>query len=218
MFNFIDFIKGNFLHAGPIVLAGAIAVAIITERMRALLWRYPVRNMSKFFEKMSDLIMADRIPEAVSYCEKFRDKPVARVAKEALLRAHQPENLIKDGLELAVTEATQQIQRRTGYLATIANVSTLLGLFGTIVGLVHSFEAVGNASAQQRSALLAAGISTAMNATMMGLAVAIPCMIAFSYLATQGNNLSKDVEKAAVRMLDLFNQRYFESGKKGEKR
>jgi len=80
---------------------------------------------------------------------------------------------------------------------------------GTIIGLVQSFEAVGAASAAQRSAMLANGISTAMNATMLGLGVAIPCMIAFSYLSSRGNKLVAEVDQAAVRTLDLLQQRYF---------
>lgn len=91
----------------------------------------------------------------------------------------------------------------------IANVATLLGLLGTILGLIQSFEAVGNASAQQRSALLAAGISTAMNATMLGLAVAIPCMVAFSLLVNKSNKLNAEVERAAVRVMEMIKQRYF---------
>jgi biopolymer transport protein ExbB len=94
------------------------------------------------------------------------------------------------------------VQKRTVFLATIANVATLLGLFGTIAGLIQAFEAVGAADAQQKSALLAQGISTAMNATMLGLAVAIPCMIAFSFLMNRTNQLTGDIEQSAIRALD----------------
>jgi len=123
--------------------------------------------------------------------------------------AHQPEPLIESTLEISIHEAQQAIQKRTAFLSTIANVATLLGLFGTIAGLISSFEAVGAADPQQKSALLAAGISTAMNATMMGLAVAIPCMVAFSFLMSQSNRLVSEVEQAAVRVLDLLKQRYY---------
>jgi biopolymer transport protein ExbB/TolQ len=126
-----------------------------------------------------------------------------------LLRAHQPESLIENSLEIAIHEAQQSIQKRTAFLSTIANVATLLGLFGTIAGLIHSFEAVGQADPQQKSALLAAGISTAMNATMMGLAVAIPCMVAFSFLMNQSNRIVAEVEQSAVRILDLLKQRFY---------
>ncbi len=207
--NFFDFIKNNILHVAPLIAAGGIAVAIIAERCRALFVVYPIKNAEGFFEKLTELVMAGRIGEAIATCDKHPLKPQAKVAKQALLRAHQPDNLIENGLMLAVGEATQAISRRTSFLATIANVATLLGLFGTIAGLIHSFEAVGHADAQQKSALLAAGISTAMNATMMGLGVAIPCMVAFSFLINRSNKLIADVDHAAVMTLDILKQRYY---------
>lgn len=209
MGNIVEFLRENFYHVAPILVAGAIGLMIIVERAQALSWNYPLKNSPFFFKKIRDLVVADRVNEAISLCERYRNKPVIRVAKEALLRAHQPESQLEDGVELAVIEATQQVQVRTPYLATIANVATLLGLFGTIVGLIHSFEAVGHANAQQKSALLAAGISTAMNATMLGLAIAIPSMIAYSILINKTNHLISEIEKTATLMVDIINQRYF---------
>lgn len=211
MGTMVEFISANFFHIAPIILAGLFGLAIIGERMNALLVVYPIRNPLAFFEKVRDLVMADRVAEALALCDQNRTKPVVRVVREALLRAHQPEDLIEEGLALAASEASLTIQTRTGYLATIANVATLLGLLGTIVGLIHSFEAIGTASAQQRSQLLAAGIATAMNATMMGLGVAIPCMVTFSFLMTKTNRLNVEIEQAGIRMMDIIKQRYYQA-------
>ena len=209
MGNFFDFLKTNFFHVAPLLAVGGFAVAIILERSRALLWIYPLANTPQFFEKLRDFVMADRLAEAIAFCDQHKHKPVAHIVREGLLRAHQPEALIEDGLELAVSEAGQRVQKRTQFLATIANVATLLGLFGTIAGLIQSFEAVGGASAQARAAMLAAGISSAMNATMLGLGIAIPCMLAFSYLMNRTNRLSVEIDQAAVRVMDLIRQRYY---------
>jgi biopolymer transport protein ExbB len=92
-----------------------------------------------------------------------------------------------------------------------------MGLFGTIIGLIHSFEAIGNANAQQKAALLAAGISTAMNATMMGLGVAIPCMIFFSFFMSKTNQLIAEIEQAAIRASDFIHQRYFDAESENRK-
>ena len=170
---------------------------------------YPIRDARGFFEKITDLVLAGKMSEAVAVCDRNAGKPAAQVVKQALLRSHQPDTLIEHGLQLAVGDATQAIQKRTSFLATIANVATLLGLFGTIAGLIQSFEAVGHADAQQKSALLAAGISTAMNATMLGLAVAIPCMIAFSFLMNKSNRLVSEIEHSAIHALDILKQRYY---------
>jgi biopolymer transport protein ExbB len=207
-----QFIQENFAHVAPILLAGAIGLVITFERFVALMWAYPLERPRSFYDKVRNLVLNERISEAIAYCERHRQKPAANVVREGLLRAHQPESVIIHGLEIAVGEAQEKIQARTPFLATIANVATLLGLFGTIMGLIQSFQAVGSANAQQRSALLAAGISTAMNATMLGLAVAIPCMIVFSFLTNRTNKLNSEVERAAVRVMDFIKQRYFSTG------
>jgi len=208
----LSFIYHNFLHVAPILLAGVFAVVITVDRFYALFILYPLARSDNFFEKIRNLIMTDRVSEAILLCERFRTKPVANVVREGLIRAHQPENLIEHGLQIAVGEAADRIQARTSFLSMIANVSTLLGLLGTILGLIQSFEAVGNANAQERSILLAQGISTAMNATMMGLGVAIPCMVIYSYLMNRSNRLNATVERSAIRTLDLLKQRYYKAG------
>lgn len=207
--NFFEFLKNNLSHALPILICGAIAIAIIAERLKALYQTYPIANPHEFYAKIAELVMGAKVQEAVSLCEKYPEKPVALVMKSALKRAHLPENLIEDGVRLAVSECTQSVLKRTSFLATIANVATLLGLFGTIAGLIHSFEAVGHADAQQKSALLSAGIATAMNATMLGLAVAIPCMVAFSFLISRSNRLISEIEDSSVRIGDILKQRLY---------
>ena len=122
--------------------------------------------------------------------------------KTALERVHQPEELIMNAIELSRNKFAEKIQKRTSYLATIANVATLLGLLGTIAGLIESFAAVGHADAQQKAALLANGISTAMNATMLGLGVAVPCMIIFSFFINKANRLVAELEGAGLMVLD----------------
>jgi biopolymer transport protein ExbB len=207
--GFLEFLKTSFLHVLPIFIAGAFAVAIIAERVKALFKTYPLQDRKTFFERLNELVISGKLSDAVAHCDRHPGKPEAVIVKQGLLRAHQPEELIEHGLQIAVGEATQTIQRRTSFLATIANVATLLGLFGTIAGLIHSFEAVGHADPQQKSALLAAGISQAMNATMLGLGVAIPCMIAFSFLTNRANRLVGEVDQAAVKTLDVLKQRYY---------
>jgi biopolymer transport protein ExbB len=197
------------LHLLPIAAAGVAAAAIVTERTVSLTKRYPLSNPEGFFEKLGDLVAAEKLGDAVALCEKYPAKPAAQVARQALVRAHQPEALIENGLEIAVGSAVQEISKRTAFLATIANVATLMGLLGTIVGLIAAFQAVGQADAATKSQLLAQGISTAMNATMLGLVVAIPCMIAYSFLMNRTNRLVAEVDQAASRTFDVIRQRIY---------
>ncbi len=211
MVGLTEFISSNFWHVAPILVAGAFAVAIVLERVRALYMVYPIVNEDKFFEGIQDSVMKGKVTDAVAICDRYPSKPVARIVKTALLRAHQPERLIEDGLALVVEDASQKLQRRTSFLAMIANVATLLGLLGTIAGLITSFQAMTEGDAQQKTILLAKGISEAMHATMLGLSVAIPCMVAFSFLANRTNQMISSVESSAVRVMDILKQRYFET-------
>ena len=210
MLGILIFVKNNLGHVAPLLIVGAFAIAIVLERMQALMITYPFSQFDAFFERVKYLVMADRLQEAMGLCDRFGGhKPTVQVVREGLLRAHQPDSIIEHGLQIVVGEFTEKIQARTAFLATVANVATLLGLLGTILGLIQSFEAVGSASAQERAALLANGISTAMNATMLGLAIAIPCMIAYSYLIARTNRLTGQMERAAIQTLDLLKQRQY---------
>ncbi len=209
MASIAEFLRLHFFHVAPNLLVGILGVAIIIERTKALFWTYPMQGKKKFFERLRELVMEDRISDAVALCNSYASKPIVEIVKEGLIRANQPEETIQDGLALAVGEATQKIQKRTSFLSTIANVATLIGLFGTIAGLIQSFEAVGHADAQQKAGLLAEGISVAMNATMIGLGIAIPCMLAFSFLMNRTNRLGAEIDHAAIKTLDLLRQRFY---------
>lgn len=209
--QFFEFLKDNLAHVLPILIAGAFALAIIVERFKALFVTYAFskKELDDTFEKINGHLSKGDIRSALEVCDKRSSKPAVQVIKTALNRSHLPEDVLNHGMDLSINEAASQIHKRTSYLATIANVSTLLGLVGTIAGLITSFEAVGHADAQQKSALLAAGISSAMNATLLGLGVAIPCMVAFSFLISRSNDLVSDLDQVKIRVLDMFKQQYY---------
>jgi biopolymer transport protein ExbB/TolQ len=207
--NLFEFIANNLGHVIPILSAGAIALAIMIERMKALYVHYPMKNAQSFFREIESLVGSGKLVEATQLCDQYPQKPVAQVTKAALIRSHLPDDAIEQGVAMKMSESTRAIQKRTAFLATIANVATLLGLIGTIAGLIHSFEAVGHADAQQKSALLSAGIATAMNATMLGLGVAIPCMVVFSLFVSRANKIIGDMEDAAMKIVDILKLRYY---------
>jgi biopolymer transport protein ExbB/TolQ len=200
--EFLDFIKNNFLHVAPILASAIFAGAIITERATTLFKGYSIGNIDGFFEKIRELTSKGKMTEAVALCNEFKGKPSADLIRSALERAHQPEDLILNSIEFSRNQYSEKIQKRTHYLAMIANVATLLGLLGTIAGLIESFAAVGHADPQQKATLLANGISTAMNATLMGLGVAVPCMVIFSFFINKSNRLIAELEAAGLLVLD----------------
>jgi len=207
--NFLKFITEHFWHAFPTLIAAAVAVAIMLERFKTLYLTYTMNNEELFFDQIRELVINGDVNEAIGLCDRNAEKPVAQVMKKGLIRAHQPESLIENGLEIAVEQNIQRVLKRTNFLAMIANVATLLGLLGTIMGLVTSFGAQGADNSQQKTALLAQGISTAMNATILGLLVAVPCMVMFSILMNKSQTLVSSVETAAIRVMDFLKQRHF---------
>lgn len=209
--GFLNFIRDHFWHAFPILLAGALAIAITIERFWSLFMDASMNDVEGFYAKISGYISKSQFGDAVKLCDNYSRKPVAKIMQAALSRAHLPESVIHDGIQISLQTNSGQLQKRTMYLATVANVATLLGLFGTIAGLIQSFEAVAHADAQQKSALLSAGISTAMNATMLGLGVAIPCMVVYSFLMNRTNVLIQQLDLGAVRSLDILKQRFYSS-------
>lgn len=209
MGKFSEFIVGNFSHTFPVILAGIFAIAIILDRVKMVFFTYPLAGRSKFYHRIRELVMAEKVQDAIALCDQYPEKPAAQVVKEGLLRAHLPEQMVNDGLNIVVGEWIENVSKRTAFLSMIANVATLLGLFGTIAGLIKSFEAVGGANPQDKSRLLAEGISVAMNATMLGLGVAIPAMVAFSFIMNKTNRMVSELDQCSLETLDIIRQRAY---------
>src|SRR5690606_18236337 len=128
MGKFSEFLVNNLSHVLPIILSGVFAVAIVVERIKAVFFTYPLAGRTKFYHRIRELVMADKIQDAIALCDQYPHKPAAQVMKEGLLRAHLPEQMVSDGLNIVVGEWVEQISKRTAFLSMIANVATLLGL------------------------------------------------------------------------------------------
>lgn len=196
------------IHLLPILTVGAISLAIIVERVIALYFRYPI-DSHRFMAEVKQKILANDIAGAIQYCSNQGNSLSARVVKSGLLRASRDNKQIQAAIEILAHEAVGSIRKRVGYLAMIANVATLFGLLGTIMGLIKAFAAVANVDAATKSVMLADGISTSMNATATGLLVAIPTMIAFSVLQSKANRLTEEVESCAMVTMDLLGARLY---------
>ncbi len=116
-----------------------------------------------------------------------------------------------DDVELAMEEQLMEIipklEKRTPYLATYANIATLLGLLGTIMGLINAFTAVANVDPAEKASLLSASISVAMNTTAFGLMAAIPLLLLFSYLQTKTTEIVDSLEMVSVKFVNLLRRR-----------
>ncbi|MFT6905714.1 MAG: biopolymer transport protein ExbB, partial [Oleiphilaceae bacterium] len=134
---------------------------------------------------------------------------MANMIGAGLLRLgrRQPREEIEYAMEEGLLETMPRLEKRTQYLATLANVSTLLGLLGTIIGLIAAFTAVASADPAQKASLLSQSISVAMNTTAFGLIAAIPLLLIHSILQTKTNEIVDSFEMAGIKVMNLLSDR-----------
>lgn len=194
----------------------ALSLAFALERFVRLFLHYNVDGASFMFE-VQKYILANDIDGAIRLCNGAGRAALPKVIKAGLQRASRTEDQIQNAIDAASLEMIPKLERRLSYLALIANIATLLGLLGTISGLIKSFAAIGVADPAQRSAILATGISEAMNATAFGLVTAIFTMIVHSILTNKANHILEEIDEFGVKLLDLLSARkYRQAGQKAE--
>lgn len=195
---------GYFMYA--ILVVFVFAMAISFERLYYVMFRVNI-NSTAFMANIQKLIMANNIDRAIKLCNASPHGALPRVVKAGLTRANLSEKEIENAIDEAALEVGPQINKRTPFLGMLANVATLIGLLGTIWGLVMAFEAVAKASAEMKQQLLANGISVAMYTTAGGLMAAIPTMILASIIQNQSNHILDDLDLYGLKTLNLLTAR-----------
>lgn len=190
----------------PIAVCFALAIAFVIERFMKLFSQYNVDGASFMFE-VQKYVLANDLDGAIRICNGAQNAALPKVIKAGLQRASRDESQIQNAIDAASLEVIPKLEKRLGYLALIANIATLLGLLGTIGGLIKAFAAVALADPAQRQAILANGISEAMNATAFGLTTAIFAMIAHSILATRAQKIIEEIDEFGVKLIDLLSAR-----------
>ena len=179
-------------------------VIIALERVKNL-FKFDIDGTSLMNEVKKN-VLTNEVQTAIQSCSTNKSL-LAGVLRNGLKRANQSKEQIQDALESSMLEAIPHIEKRLGYLALIANVSTLVGLLGTIYGLIQSFAAVASADAASKAELLALGISKAMNTTAFGLISAISIMVIHQILTTKSDKILGDLEHYSVKLVDLLSTR-----------
>src|SRR4051812_21538775 len=205
-------IVASFQAGGPWMIAIAIvfatSIAFTIERFVRLFLHYNVDGASFMFE-VQKYILANDIDGAIRLCNGAGKAALPRIIKAGLQRASRDEQQIQNAVDAASLEVIPKLERRLSYLALIANIATLLGLLGTITGLIKSFAAIALADPAQRQAILSAGISEAMNATAFGLITAIFTMVVHSILTNKANKILEEIDEFGVKLLDLLSARKY---------
>jgi biopolymer transport protein ExbB len=203
MGDFATFYANGGVWMHPISLCAILGLAVLVERFIFLFFRFNI-NGPQFFNQIQKLVMANNIDRAIKLCNAADKAALARVLKAGLTRANKSESDISAAIEEAILEVTPAINKRVSMLPAIANIATLLGLIGTVFGMLDAFAAVADAPADQRSTALARGIGIAMNTTGFGLEVAIPLLAAHVFIAGLAKKISEEVDLYSVKLENLL--------------
>ncbi|MFH1045386.1 MAG: MotA/TolQ/ExbB proton channel family protein [Candidatus Omnitrophota bacterium] len=191
----------------PIILCSIAALAIVIERS---LYLYRVRtDVEKFMEQIAQILKRNRVMEAIDFCEKTTG-PIARIVKAGILNHDRPRQEIKESIEDAGIYEIPQLQKHLGMLATIAHISPLLGLLGTVTGMVRAFQVIqqkATALNPVNPADLAGGIWEALITTVGGLVVAIPAFVVYDYLVHKVKGFVHDMDRAATELVNILSRR-----------
>ncbi len=205
-YSIVGFFSTGGLFMYPILIVFAFGVAIAIERYVTLtlitqknqkVWSsiQPVLKHGEF-EKAREMTSSDQ-------------STIAQVLSMGLARqgAVRRREDIEIAMEESMMEIVPQLEKRTPYVAMAANIATLLGLLGTIMGLIQAFTAVANANPAEKADLLSASISVAMNTTAFGLMVAIPLLVTHTVLTSKTGQIVDSLEMATVKVLNVISSK-----------
>jgi len=206
----MDYIAQSFAEGFPwmhaILLTAILALAIVIERFIFLFFRYNI-NARAFMAQVQKLVMGNNIDRAIKLCNAAPNAALARVVKAGLTRANKGEREIHNALEEATLDVIPLVQKRTGNLQAVANIATMLGLLGTVIGLIGAFQDLATVSADKRQEALGRNIALAMNTTAFGLIIAIPCMFAYIFLSNVSKKIIDEIDQYSVKLENLLSYR-----------
>ena len=190
----------------PILLVFGFGIAIAIER-----WTFLTMSGASnraLWKKIVPFLKAGNFQEAAAHTSKSK-AAIGSILTYGLYRVKSARRRddIEKAMEESLMEVLPRLEKRTHYSATLANIATLLGLLGTIIGLIAAFTAVAEANPAEKADMLSASISTAMNTTAFGLMAAIPLLLIHALLQTKTNALVDSLEMASVKFLNAVTER-----------
>jgi len=205
-YSIISFFLSGGAFMYPILLVFAVGFAIAVERYVTLT---VVTNKNQaVWDEVQPLLANGEFDEAREATSKD-ESTISQVLNMGLSvqGAVRRREDIEIAMEESMMEIVPRLEKRTGYVALSSSIATLLGLLGTIMGLIQAFTAVANANPAEKADLLSASISVAMNTTAFGLMVAIPLLITHAILTSKTGDIVDSLEMATVKALNVFSKR-----------
>jgi biopolymer transport protein ExbB len=208
----VHFKEGGLLM-WPILFISFAGTAIVLERVVYIRNATAVRK-DEFLKQLNQLVLKGDLERCISYCAQAQT-PLTRITRAGLMAiaSRKSTDEVQTAMDAVALREIPRIEKRTGLLAMLSNMATLVGLLGTITGMIGAFASVSKVAPSEKAAMLAASISEAMNCTAFGLIVAIPMLGAYGWLQSRGQELVDDVHEAAVATLNfiLSNRDKFQS-------
>jgi biopolymer transport protein ExbB len=206
MYSVVGFFAGGGIFMFPIAVVAAVGAAIAIERY-VTLGRLGMANR-KAWNEVQPLLASGEFEKAREVTSKG-DTAISRVLAMGLARqgAVRRREDVEVAMEESMMEIVPQLEKRTHYLGTFANLATLLGLLGTVSGLIHAFGAVATVNPAEKANLLSASISEAMNCTAFGLMTAVPFVFIHAFLQTKTIELITGLEMASTKFLNAITER-----------
>ena len=182
----------------------AIVLTLVIERFIFQLTRYRV-NSKEFFAQVKKLVTAGNIDRAIKLCEAS-DYPILQLVRSGLTRSNKGPDEIDAALSEKLSELKPEAEKRVGALWSLANIATLIGLLGTVSGLISTFAAIAapGLSQSDKQRMLSNGIAEAMYNTALGLGIAVFCMITHIILHTRAKAIQHDLESTMERTFNLL--------------
>jgi len=194
-------------NGGPvlwlILFISAVAVGVFTERF--LHYHRAQINSLEFLNGGRTVLKRDKVVEALSICDATPG-PVARLVKTAILNRDHGRERVREALEEAGLAEVPRLEEKLNLLATIAQLSPLLGLLGTVLGFIQTFMRIQSAGLHAQVGDLSNGIWQALICAAAGLAVAIPAHAGYNYLVSRVNSIVLDMERAATEIVNILTE------------
>lgn len=201
IFNPFELMMRGGIFMWPILVCSVIGLAIAIERFVSL--RRADIDTREFMDTMRQVLRQNRVQEAIQICDAT-NAPVARIMKAGIMRHRGTKEDIREAMEDASHLEIPRLERYLSGLATCSNVSPLLGLLGTVQGMIICFAQIQTKGGQVNPSDLAGGISTALLTTAFGLSVAIPLLVLYNFFTSQISTLIAGMEISAAELLELL--------------
>jgi biopolymer transport protein ExbB len=210
--NFFERLFAAFLPSQPgfvfmwaLVLIAGLAVLLIITRSR-FISRSANLNAALFMNRIKGFLIAKKPDQAVALCDAGGRRALPWIVKGAVIKAEVSVREVRTVIEERTVSVIPRLEKHLHYLATLGNISTMVGLMGTIYGLILSFAAVGAPDIEpaMKSSMLADGISAAMNTTLLGLIISVPTILAYTYFRNKVDGIIADIDQHVLSLIRLL--------------